>query len=96
MSEGKLPKWLTVNEDDSVDIDFTDKPFNMDGTKVTTLNMREPSVQDQLLAEKGGKTRGEQEIALFANLTEQSPEAIRGMKIRQYGRLQDAYDVFTD
>lgn len=55
--------------------------------------MREPTVWDELSIEKI-KSLGERESQAIANLTEQSPEAIRGLTMRQYARLQDAYSAF--
>ena len=96
MDERNLPKYLKINEDESVTIDFSDRPATIDGTAVKSLTMREPTVDDQLIADKAANSRGEQEVILFASLTEQNPEAIRSLKLRQYTRLQDAYGVFTD
>jgi len=95
MSEGKLPDWLTEEDDGSMTVSFKDmknKP-KLDGTEVSSLTMREPTVADELAIEKI-KSVGERESQAIANLTEQSPEAIRGLTMRQYGRLQDAYGVF--
>ncbi|WP_298937551.1 phage tail assembly protein [uncultured Ruegeria sp.] len=95
MSEGKLPEWLTEEDDGSMTVSFADlknKP-KLDGTEVSSLTMREPTVADELAIEKI-KSIGERESQAIANLTEQSPETIRGLTMRQYGRLQDAYGVF--
>ncbi|WP_299084336.1 phage tail assembly protein [uncultured Ruegeria sp.] len=95
MSEGNLPDWLTEEDDGSMTVSFADlknKP-KLDGTEVSSLTMREPTVADELAIEKI-KSVGERESQAIANLTEQSPEAIRGLTMRQYGRLQDAYGVF--
>jgi len=95
MSEGKLPDWLTEEDDGSMTVSFADlknKP-KLDGTEVSSLTIREPTVADELAIEKI-KSVGERESQAIANLTEQSPEAIRGLTMRQYGRLQDAYGVF--
>jgi len=95
MSEGKLLDWLTEEDDGSMTVSFKDlknKP-KLDGTEVSSLTMREPTVADELAIEKI-KSVGERESQAIANLTEQSPEAIRGLTMRQYARLQDAYGVF--
>ena len=90
-----MEKYLKENEDGSITIDFTDRPLTIDGTKVNALTMREPDVEDQLTGRKqGGGDEAESEIAVFANLTEQSPDTIRKLKLRQYARLQRAYEVF--
>jgi hypothetical protein len=81
--------------DGSKTIDFSDRPIEIDGTSVTRLVMREPTVGDQL-AVSSMKNPAEREIALIANLCELSPEIISGFTMRQYNRLQDAYTDFTD
>lgn len=94
----KKPDWITENADGSVSIDFTGMPVNVDGTDVTSLTMREPTVQDQLavdaISQKSGA--GEAEVALFGNLLELSPEVVRGLTLRRYSRLQTAFGFFTD
>lgn len=99
MSEGKTktPNWLTEEDDGAVTISFKDlkKLPVLDGTEVSKLTMREPTVQDQLTADKANTHQGDAEIMIFANLTEQSPDAINGLTLRQYGRLQEAYRFFT-
>lgn len=98
MSEGKLPKWLVENEDGSITIKFDDlkRAPKIDGTEVKVLVMREPTVGDQLLADKSSAHAGDREVTVFANLTEQSPGAIEALSLRQYGRLQEAYSAFLD
>ncbi|WP_299144152.1 phage tail assembly protein [uncultured Tateyamaria sp.] len=96
MSEGTLPEWLTEEDDGSVTVSFKDmkrKP-EIDGTEVSELRMREPSVMDQLSQEKKHRNKGDAEIALIANLTEQSPDAIQGLKMKQYNRCAVALAFF--
>ncbi|SMX27301.1 hypothetical protein TRP8649_01404 [Pelagimonas phthalicica] len=95
MSEN--PKWLVEGDDGSITIKFDDLKSapEIDGTKVKVLTMREPTAQDQVTADKSAGHAGDKEISLFANLTEQSPEAIGALKIRAYSRLQAAYELFT-
>lgn len=64
---------------------------------VQHVEMREPTVQDLLTAElqSKGKSNAEQEITMFANLCEIAPDFIKGLGLRDYGRLQDSYRLFT-
>lgn len=97
MDEGILPEWLTEQDDGSVIISFRDakrKP-KIDGTEVSELAMREPSIEDQLTQQKKHKHMGDAEVALIANLTEQSPEAIRGLSVRHFSRCQRALAFFN-
>jgi len=94
MDDLGVPDWLTENDDGSVTVDFGDRAPNIDGTKVREITMREPTVEDQVTAQKG-RNAAEAEIALIASLTEVSPQALRGMTLRQYGRVQTALQLFT-
>jgi hypothetical protein len=89
--------WLVENDDGSITVKFDDmkRPPKIDGTEVKSLTLREPTVNDQLIADKGSSHAGDKEVSIIANLTEQAPEAISGMTLKQYGRLQDAYAFFT-
>ena len=97
MSTTELPEWLTEEVDGSVTVSFADlkRPLKLDGTDVGSLRMREPTVQDQITADKQHGHRGDGEVALIANLTEQSPAAIGGMSMKQYRRCQTALEFFT-
>lgn len=96
MSEGKLPDWLTEEDDGAITVSFKDmkRPAKIDGIEITELRMREPSVNDQLTQEKKHLHKGDAEVAIIANLTEQSPEAIRGLTMRQYNRCASALAFF--
>jgi hypothetical protein len=96
MNEGTLPEWLTEEEDGSITVSFKDmkRPAKIEGTDVVELRMREPSVDDQLTQEKKHANKGDAEVAIIANLTEQSPEAIRGLTMRQYNRMATALAFF--
>ncbi|MCA0905123.1 phage tail assembly protein [Ruegeria marisrubri] len=81
--------------DGSMEIDFSDRPLKIDGTDVKKLVMREPDVDDQIIAKSASDgDPAEAEIAIIANLTELPPEQVRKFKIRQYTRLQAAYQDF--
>ena len=71
------------------------KPLDIDGTKVSTLTMREPTVNDQLIAAESGSTDAMQEVAIMANLCMVSTADIRKMSLRDYRKLQTAYVAFT-
>jgi len=63
----------------------------IDGTVIT---MREPKIKDKLIAEEE-KTRGMQEIVLFANLCEMSKKEIIDLGFKDYKRLQKAFEKLT-
>ncbi|WP_300067685.1 phage tail assembly protein [uncultured Ruegeria sp.] len=87
-------KYHEEQPDGSMLIDFSDRPLKIDGTEVKKLVMREPTVEDQTIAQKASSDQAEAEVATFANLTELSPDTIKSFKLRQYGRLQGAYQDF--
>lgn len=95
MSEGKKqPDAIIVdNPNGSKTVHFRDHPLMIDGTEVKSVNMREPLVEDQLAVDHI-QSAGKSEVAIIANLCELPPEAIGSLKMRQYGRLQDAYRAF--
>jgi hypothetical protein len=96
MSEGKNKGTvgkITDQPDGSKKVDFSDVPLVIDGTGVKSLVMREPVVGDQLAVDHI-QSAGKSEVAIIANLCEISPENIATLKMRQYGRLQDAYRAF--
>ena len=37
-----------------------------------------------------------QEVTMFANLCNISPEQVKTMTVRNYGRVQEAFKLFTD
>ena len=81
-------------EPNKTKIDFSDRPITIDGTEVKSLEMREPTVGDQLAVDKLSSA-AEKEVAMFANLCEIAPATLHGLSIKQYGKLQDAYADFT-
>lgn len=88
--------WLSENSDGSMTIKFDDRPLKIDGAEVKSINMREPTVQDQLTASQGTTGAADAEITLIANLCEQAPDTIKAITSRQYRRLQAALQVFMD
>lgn len=70
-------------------------PVKIDGVLADCLSIREPSVEDMLTVKKGNKSPEDQELALFANLCEVSPETIRSLTWRDYKRVQKAFERIT-
>ena len=92
----QLPKYISeVAEGYKIELA---KPLDIDGAKVSEIVMREPTVQDHLAAEMQTKGMGSamQEITMFANLCDVSPEQVQTMTLRNYGRVQAAFKLFTD
>lgn len=96
MTDNTLPSYIAeVAEGFKVTLT---KPMSIDGAQVSEVVMREPTVQDLLAAEMiaKGQSAATQEITMFANLCTVSPDQIKALTMRNYGRLQDAFKLFTD
>jgi hypothetical protein len=78
------------NGDGSVTITLS-RPIEIDGASVSALTMREPTVEDHLVAEKTKGSDLEREIALFGNLCGITPADVRRLFHRDYMRLTAAY-----
>lgn len=73
------------------------KPIDVDGTKLAELTMREPLVNDQLIAqETAGESMALTEVILFANLCEVPVDAVRFMRAKDFSKLQAAYRGFIN
>lgn len=81
--------------DGHVDITLS-RALNIGGTETTTLRMREPEVRDQLAASQHSENAAEREVFMFATLCGVAPDDLHNLKVRDYGRLQDAYTGFID
>ena len=78
-----------------IDVQLT-RPFELNGVKVSTLRMREPSLLDQKTA---AAVRGDaivQESSLFCNLLEMSSDDLNRLPMRDYRRLQKAFENFIE
>ena len=93
--ENKLPQYLKINDDGSADITLS-RPADIGGAKVAVLRMREPTVGDQEIAFQMSGSDAAKEISMFANLCGVAPDDVRKFPLRDYGRLQKAYSVFTN
>lgn len=87
-----LPDYITEGDDGSLTVDLV-RGLEISGAKVTKLKFREPTLDDQLVSQKVGEN-AEAEVALLANLAEIAPGDLRGIKMRDYARLQVALGFF--
>ncbi|MBL4929319.1 phage tail assembly protein [Fuscibacter oryzae] len=72
-------------------------PIKIDGASTSAVLMREPTVGDQMVAAAQAKNdEAKAEVNLFGNLCNLSPEDMRSLTMRNYGRLQDGFRFFTD
>jgi hypothetical protein len=94
MPEQTLPEYLKETGN-GIKIELK-TPIDIDGADVSTLTMREPTVQDQLDVDAMKGSPATKEVSLMANLCEISPDDIKKMPMRNYKRLQVALEVFTE
>lgn len=88
------PDYLEIH-DERINITLK-KWLDVDGAQVKVLTMREPTVEDNLTMDAIKGSDAIKEINYFANLCQVSPEDIKKLTQRDYGRLQKAYQNFID
>jgi len=91
----KTPDYLAYSEAGHCDITLP-RPVQLSGVEQTTLRMREPTVEDQIVASELRGSDAHKEVTMFANLCEISPDDIRRMPMKAWRRLQEAYQGFLD
>lgn len=87
--------WLKENADGSVTVTLR-RPLEISGAKIGLLHMREPTVEDQIVAGAVKGSDAEKEITLIANLCSVTPGEIRTLTLRDYRRVQEAFVGFTE
>jgi hypothetical protein len=89
MSDEKtLPEYLTEGEG-HIDIKLR-RAITIDGTKVTSLRMREPDLNDQLVFEATKGTDAIKEATLIANLCDITVDQAKTLKLHDWKRAQEA------
>lgn len=71
------------------------RPAKFNGIEQGVIRMREPTVGDQESFQDSKESEATREITAFANLCEVAPADIRALPLRDYGRLQAAFALFT-
>ena len=69
-------------------------PIEFAGRKITELKMRRAKAADFHSAQKQHKADEDRELAIFANLTENEPEALKQLDMADYKQLQTALEGF--
>lgn len=86
------PDFIKEGSDGSLTVALV-RGLDVAGANVTSLKLREPSLNDQLTSQKIGGN-AEAEVALIANLAEVPPDDLRLLKMRDFVRLQAALGFF--
>lgn len=68
--------------------------IEIDGVKVSVIQLRRPKVRDMLSVEKSTDNDAEKEINLFANLCELTPDNLLDLDMSDYTKLQKVYQDF--
>jgi hypothetical protein len=71
------------------------EPRNIGGIVQKSVRMREPTVNDQMVADEMNGSDASKEVGMMANLLEVTPDDIRALPLREYKRLQVAFKFFT-
>ena len=69
-------------------------PIEHNGSKIEKITLRRPKVGDMLIARKVRGDDAEQELALFASLSDLSPDVFRDLDMKDYASLQEIYRGF--
>lgn len=93
MAKQQTPDYIKLR-DGSAEITLS-RPLEIEGAKVNVLTMREPTVDDQIAAEKNG-TDGMADKKYMANLCMVTPDDIGRLPLRDFKRLQVAFGFFID
>lgn len=88
------PDYLDYDAPGYCDITLDRSVTLTSGVEQSVLRMREPTVEDQIVQDemKGGEAI--KEITTMANLCELAPGDIRRLSLKNYSRLQEAYQGF--
>jgi formylmethanofuran dehydrogenase subunit D len=78
-----------------VDVELS-RPLKIDGTEVTKLRVREPTVEDQITVQEMKASEAVKDITMMANLCEISPADIKKLTLRDYKKVQEAFLGFTE
>ncbi|KAF1017664.1 MAG: hypothetical protein GAK31_00932 [Stenotrophomonas maltophilia] len=87
--------WVKSNDDGSITVTLS-RPREIEGAQVSTLTLREPTVDDQLSASEAKGSEVLKEITLLANLAMVPVSEVRKLPVRDYQRLQAAFANFID
>ena len=90
MSKDNSKDWVKANADGSVTVNLT-KPIDINGAKVSSVTMREPTLSDHVVSSEVRGSDLTKEISLFSNLCTISPADLQLLPMRDYMRLQAAY-----
>ena len=69
-------------------------PIEINGATVKEINMRRPTLGDQLNADRACDSDRGKEIHIIASLTEIAPEDLEKLDLADYKKLQEQFQSF--
>lgn len=90
-----MSEFIKMNADGNAVITLA-KAITIANVKVTAITMREPTVKDQLVMNAGEGNDADKELSLFGQLTGYAPDDLHALSLRDYKRLQKAFELFID
>jgi hypothetical protein len=92
----KNADWMKVNADGSTTVTLS-RPLEINGAKVSYLTVREPTLDDEIVASHVRGNDLERERAFFANLCTVAPADFNKISSRDYRRVGAAVSAnFSD
>jgi hypothetical protein len=88
----KKPDWISEGEG-FYDVTLS-RPAEFGGVKIDVLRMREPTVDDTIIASEMKGSDAHREVTAIASLCMQAPVDIRKLPLKDFKRLQTAYTAF--
>ncbi|MCW5319619.1 phage tail assembly protein [Verminephrobacter aporrectodeae subsp. tuberculatae] len=85
----KTSNWMSIGPE-NITVTLS-RPSVLNGVRQDKIVMRVPTMSDLRAATKHVKDKEEQEIYLFASLTECAPGDIERLSIRDYNRIQEGF-----
>ena len=97
MADDQIPEYLDYDAADGFcDVTLSRELTLKSGLAVQSLRLREPTVDDQIRFQERKGSEAQKEVGTFADLCELSPEDVRSLRLKDYQRLQEAYQGFLN
>ena len=97
MEHNEYPEYLDYETADGYCDVTLSRPLELkSGAQAEKLRVREPTVDDQIVYQERKGSEAQKEIQTFADLCEVAPEDIRALRLKDYQRLQEAYQGFLN
>ena len=69
-------------------------PKEMDKQRVSEITLRPPTTNDVILSQKSAANEADQDVLLFANLSDTTEDLIRSLEFYDYKRVEKAFNCF--